>query len=229
VVLVALFLRVLFAFFRDIFAFDDLVFRLHIVHGMRLEFFGADIHPDEHAPGCEQGGSSDTDRRSVWQIFRAAMDELEHADQALDRQGHDNHDQEARQEAAHAGRRADVGFALDFFFQHGLAKTERGNGDGQHADAFEDEVETFARNGVGGRAEGRPDFDASQHDKADAAGEEQDDDEHVTEFEVKAELAMFRRGWVWTLCDSGWWAWARSRSRLSYLLPRRVWLHSFDN
>jgi hypothetical protein len=183
VVLVALFLRVLFAFFRDIFAFDDLVFSLHIVHGVWLKFFGADVHPDEQTPGSEQRGSSNTDRRSVRQVFRAAMDELEHPDQALDRQGDDDHDEEARQEATHAGGRADVGFALDFFFQHGLAKAKRGNGDGQHADAFENEVETFAGNGIGGRAEGRPDFDASQHDEADAAGEEQDDDEHVTEFE----------------------------------------------
>lgn len=182
-VLLALFFSVLLAFFRDIFAFDDLVFSLHIVHGVRLELFGADVHPDEHAPGSEQGGSGDTDRRGVWQVFRAAMDELEHPDQALDRQGHDDHDQEARQEATHAGRRADVGFALDFFFQHGLAKAERGNSDGQHADAFENEVEAFAGNGIGGRAEGRPDFDARQDDEADAAGEEQDDDEHVTEFE----------------------------------------------
>lgn len=182
-VVLALFFSMLLTFFRDIFAFDDLVFSLHIVHGVRLEFFGADVHPDEHAPSGEQGGGGNTDRRSVRQVFRAAMDELEHPDQALDRQGHDDHDQEARQEATHAGRGADVGFALDFFFQHGLAKAERGNGNGQHADAFKDEVEAFAGNGIGGRAEGRPDFDASQHDKADAAGEEQDDDEHVTEFE----------------------------------------------
>jgi len=183
VVLLALFFGVLLAFFRDIFAFDDLVFSLYIVHGVRFKFFGADVHPDEQTPGSEQGGSSDTNRRSMRQVFRAAMDELEHTDQALDRQGHDNHDQEARQEATHAGRRTDVGFALDFFFQHGLAKAKRGNGDGQHADAFEDEVEAFAGDRIGGRAEGRPDFDAGEHDEADAAGEEQDDDEHVTEFE----------------------------------------------
>ena len=65
---------------------DFLVFGLNLVHRVRFELFGVDVHAYEHAPGCEDRGRGHADGGRMQQEFRAPMHELEDADQAFDRQ-----------------------------------------------------------------------------------------------------------------------------------------------
>lgn len=160
---------------------------------MRLELFGIDVHAHEQAPGGEDGGRGQADRGGMQQEFRAAMHELEDADQAFDRQRYHHHDQEARQEAAHAGRGTDVDRALHFFFQHGLAQFQRGNRDRQQAHAFQDEFETLPYLKPSTRIEGAPGFHGGENDQAQAAHEEQGDDQHVPDQEDVLDVFHDRR------------------------------------
>lgn len=164
-------------------ALDFLVFGHDFAHGMWLEFFRGDVHPDKDAPGGEDSRGRQADGGGMQQVFRLAVHELEHADQAFDRQRHHHHDQEARQEAPHPGGRADVDRALHFLFEHRLAKLQRGDRNGQQADAFEDEFEALAHLEIGTGIEGAPGFHCGQDDQADAADKEQADDQHVSDEE----------------------------------------------
>jgi hypothetical protein len=70
-----------------------------------------------------------------------------------------------------------VDFALHFFFEHCLTKFEGGHGDGQQADAFQDELELLLHRLVTGTEQGRPYLHAGEDDQAETATEEQQGNE----------------------------------------------------
>lgn len=164
-------------------AFDFVILGLDLGHGFRLELLGFGIHAYEQAPGRQDRRGGQADRGRMRQEFGFAMHELEYADQGFHRQRDHHHDQEARQETTHAGRRADIRGALDFFFQHRLAELEGSDGDGQQANALQQDFKASAYWSVDARVERIPGFDCGQDNQADAAGKEEGDNQQVSDEE----------------------------------------------
>ena len=82
-------------------------------------------------------------------------------------------------------------FALNFFFQHGLAQLEGCHGDGQQADAFQNELELLLYRLVAGTEQGRPYFHAGKDNQSETADEKEQGDED--EAEIADFLQVFHR------------------------------------